>query len=228
MRPVTFSFPTETAAEVCATQTTTATSQALILNGGLSNIGQLNSPAGGYVPQVVFPGIQRTVQISSTGNISTSTFTFAGFDIRGVAIATSIAGPTGTVIPTKTVSEFNRVTSVSVGTLASVPFTIGGGATGSTNWVHPNSFVSPFSMNISITTGTSQPVMIQDTPDDASAAAPTNIFTNLNFATVVTSTQSAYTTPVNYVRAIFTATLVSAATSSASTAAVVTFLQAGA
>lgn len=226
MRPIVFSYPTETANEVCATQTTTATDQALILNGTLANRTQYLQY--GAVPRAVFPGIQRTVQISSTGNISTSTFTITGRDIRGVAFTTTLAGPTGTVIPTHTTQEFNQVTAISVGTLASVSFTVGVGATGSSNPVEMNTFGNPFNAAITVVTGTSQPITIQDTQDNANDTSVTPTwFNHATLVTVTVNQESNYAFPVRYIRAIFTATAVAAATSSATTAGQVTVVQAG-
>lgn len=225
MRPIVFSYPTQTAVEVCATQTTTATSEALILNGGLSNFPLKGTQ--GYSPAVTLPGIQRTVMISCTGNISTSTFTVSGFDTRGVAITTSIAGPTGTLIPTVTAYEFNKVTSVSVGTFASIPFTVGVGATGSSNWIRNNVYANPFNMTISVVnTGTSPAVTVQDTPNDVNTTASPSVFSHATLVSVVTSQESNYAYPVNYVRAIFVATN-AAATSSAQAIPQITFIQAG-
>lgn len=226
MRQVTYSFPTETAVEVCATQTTTASSAALLINGGLSNIAQLNSP--GYIPVAVFPGIQRSVQISSTGNISTSTFTISGYDLRATGLlSTTVAGPTGTLIPTHTTIEFNQVTAVSVGTLASIPFTIGVGATGSTNWVTCDTFKTPFNMTVGVITGTSQPVTVQDTPNNPNFTSSPTTFNHATLVTVTVNQESNYAYPVAFTRAVFTATAVAAATSSATTAASVFFIQAG-
>jgi len=225
VRPIVFSYPTQTAVEVCATQTTTATSEALILNGGLSNFPLKGTQ--GYSPAVTLPGIQRTVMISCTGNISTSTFTVSGFDTRGVAITTSIAGPTGTLIPTVTAYEFNKVTSVSVGTFASIPFTVGVGATGSSNWIRNNVYANPFNMTISVVnTGTSPAVTVQDTPNDVNTTASPSVFSHATLVSVVTSQESNYAYPVNYVRAIFVATN-AAATSSAQAIPQITFIQAG-
>lgn len=226
MRQVVFSYPTMTAAEVCATQTTTATSQALIINGGLSDISRLYGV--GYIGQAVFPGIQRTIQISSTGNISTSTFTISGYDLLATGLlSTTLAGPTGTIIPTHTTIEFNRITAISVGTLATIPFTVGVGATGSSNWIMTDKFKNPFNMAISVITGTSQPVTIQDTPNDPNVSTAPTTFNHATLVTVVANAQSNYAYPVNYTRAVFTATAVAAATSSATTAASVFFTQTG-
>lgn len=226
MRQVTFSYPTMTAAEVCATQTTTVASQSLTINGGLSNIAQLNG--AGYIPVAVCAGVQRSVQISSTGNISTSTFTISGYDLRATGLlSTTVAGPTGTLIPTHTTIEFNQVTAISVGTLASIPFTVGFGATGSTNWVMTDKFKNPFNMTVGVITGTSQPVTIQDTPNDPNTTSVPTTFNHATLVTVTVNQESNYAYPVNFTRAVFTATAVAAATSSATTAASVFFIQTG-
>lgn len=223
MRGAVFNYPTMTANEVTATQTTTATDQALLINGSLSNV------AVGRTPFIAtFPAIQRSIQISSTGNISTSTFTISGFDMRATGLlSTTLAGPTGTLIPTHTTIEFNQVTAISVGTLATIPFTVGVGATGTSNWYHTDRFLTPFSVNVVVVTGTSQPITIQDTSQNAyTSSAPVTF----NFATLTTVTinqEAAYTAPVAFIRAAFTATAVAAATSSATTAGQVTILQAG-
>lgn len=226
MRQVLFSYPTETAVEICATQTTTASSASLTINGGLSNIRQLNS--AGYIPVAVMPGIQRSIQISCTGNISTSTFTISGYDLLATGLlSTTVAGPTGTLIPTHTTIEFNQVTAVSVGTLASIPFTVGVGATGSSNWVMTDKWKDPFNISVGVITGTSQPVTIQDTPNDPNTTSVPTTFSHATLVTVTVNQQSNYAYPVNYTRAIFVATAVAAATSSATTAASVFFIQAG-
>ncbi len=226
MRPIVFSYPTMTAVEICATQTTTATDQALIINGGLSNIGLKNTQ--GYSPIAVLPGIQRSIQISSTGNISTSTFTISGFDLRATGLlSTTLAGPTGSVIPSHTTIEFNQVTAISVGTLASIAFTVGVGATGSSNWVEPDNFIQPFSVNVAVITGTSQNITIQDTPQNPNTSSAPTVFNNATLVNVTANQQAVYSFPVNFVRAVFVATVVQAATSSATTAAQVTFQQAG-
>lgn len=226
MRQVVFNYPTETAVEICATQTTTASGASLLINGGLSNIGKLNSQ--GYIPVAVMPGIQRSIQISSTGDISTSTFTISGYDLRATGLlSTTVAGPTGILIPTHTTIEFNQVSAVSVGTIASSAFTIGVGATGSTNWLMTDKFKNPFNMAISVITGTSAPVTVQDTPNDPNTNSNPTVFSHATLVTVTANAQSNYAYPVNYTRAVFVATAVAAATSSATTAASVYFIQTG-
>jgi hypothetical protein len=228
VRPVTFSFPTFTQNEICATQTTTAASQGAIINGSLSNINIQNGQ--GYTPEAVAVGIQRPVAIFSTGNISTSTFTISGYDCRATGLlSTSFAGPTGTAIPVKSATEFNRVVAVSVGTLASSNFTVGFGPSGSTNWVNLDKFQDPFNVTISVTVSTGTPITIQDTPLDLNQVVPAAAFTfnHSTLATVTISAQSNYAYPVSYARAICTATLNTASSALATSAPSVTFIQAG-
>jgi hypothetical protein len=217
MRPVVISFPAPSVNSVCATQTTTSTSQGLILNGSLSNIALNNSQ--GYSPLVAFPGIQRTVSVTSTGSINTSTFTITGIDTRGVSLTTTLTGPTGITVNTTT--EFSKVTAISVGTLASSTFTVGTGATGSSIWVQGDTFISPYAVTVAIETATTSPITIQDTPNDVQAAAPTLIFNHATLATVTVSAESNYAYPARFMRFICTAT------ASATGSSQVTFIQAG-
>jgi hypothetical protein len=229
VRPISFSFPTFTQNEICATQTTTATSQGLVINGSLSNINIQNTQ--GYSPQALAVGIQRPVAIFSTGNISTSTFTISGFDCRATGLlSTTIAGPTGTLVGfVQTVTEFNKVIAVSVGTLASSSLTVGFGPSGSTNWVNLDKNIAPFNVAISVVVSTGTPVTIQDTPLDLNQVAPAAAFTfnHATLATVTVSAQNSYTVPVNYARAICTATLNTASSALATSTPAITFIQAG-
>jgi hypothetical protein len=200
----------------------------LIINGSLSNINIQNTQ--GYSPQAVAVGIQRPVAIFSTGVINTSTFTISGFDCRATGLlSTTIAGPSGLLVPVQTVTEFNRVTAVSVGTLASSSFTVGFGPSGSTNWVNLDKKIVPFNVTLSVTVSTGTPVTIQDTPLDLNFTIPTAAFTfnHSTLATVTVSAQSNYSFPVNYARGICTATLNTASAALATSAAAVTFIQAG-
>lgn len=222
MREVTFNYASGGLVNVVsATQSFTASNQTVLLNGSFSNVAALNGRAPFIAQAVVSPGIQRTLTITSTGNISTSTFTIAGFNIQGTAVSTTLTGPNnGTATTT---AEFAAVTSVTVGTTASSTFTVGFGASGSTNWVQTDRFKNPFAVTISVVPGaTTQPVTIQNTEDDVNTVASPVAFNHSTLATVTVNTQSNYAFPVKYVRAIFTATQ-----STASGAAVVTFEQAG-
>lgn len=174
MRQVTVSFPTQTQNEVCATNTTAASGTTLVLNGNLSQ--QIQGTVSPSQRFVQLYGYAQPVSVFSSGNISTSTFSFTGVDINGYAIATSFAGPTGTAIPTKSTSEFAIVFTASIGaTLASSPFTVGFGPSGSTNAIVVNSYAQPVQTSYVLVKGaTSGPVTFQRTYDNVfTATAPT-------------------------------------------------------
>lgn len=221
MREIQFTYPIPVVNSVAATQTTTASNTAIVLNGSLSNIANIANLYGGYVAQATpGPGIQRTVTITSTGNISTSTFTITGFDLRATGLlSTTVTGPNNATATSGT--EFARVLSITPGTLASSNFTVGFGATGSTQWVTPNRFANPFNMSLTVVTVTSAPVTLQDTPDDVQTNPSPTIFNHATLAGVTVNQESNYAFPVRYTRAVFLAT--AAATGSA----VVSFLQTG-
>lgn len=176
MRPVSISFPTQTQNEICATNTTAASGASLAINGSLSQ--QIQGSASPGAKYVKLYGYAQPVSVFSTGNISTSTFTFTGLDIYGNALTTTIAGPTGTAIPTKTTSEFAQVFTASVGaTLVSSPFTIGFGPSGSTNAIAVDNFVTPINISYTVVkAATSGPVTFQqsfDAPNALSNITPT-------------------------------------------------------
>lgn len=212
MRPVIFTFPTETQAEICATNTSAASGTSLVLNGGLSNYPAITSP--GYIPQALCPaGTARTVQVFSTGNISTSTFTITGLDINGYALSTSFAGPTGTAGIADSTSEFSVILTASVGnTAATSPFTIGFGPSGSTRGVVIDSFQNPNNLTFAvIKAATSGPVTAQHAWDDPFATtAPTwstvSFGTGVLFASQTTATSISIVDAPTQVRYILVAT----------------------
>lgn len=185
MRQVSVSFPTQTQTEVCATNATAASGTTLVLNGNLSQ--QIQGTVDLSQRFVSLNGYAQPVSVFSTGNISTSTFAFTGLDINGYAIATSFAGPTGTAIPTKSTSEFAVVFTASVGaTLASSPFTIGFGPSGTTRPLVVDNFAVPVNVSFALVrAATSGPVTFQHTYDNVfTSTAPT--WSTVTFSTGVT------------------------------------------
>jgi len=200
MRPVIFSFPTQTVNSVCATQTTTATDQSLVLNGSLSNFNAGVTPFA----VTVAPGIQRTLTVTSTGNISTATFTITGVDTSGYAVSTTLTGPNnGTAT---TVAEFFKVTAISVGTIATSAFTVGVGATGTSRWAIVDTFQNPVVVTVAINTATSAPVSIQHTFDPISTSTSPMIISATGLTTITTATNLSYSENATAYRAIFVAT----------------------
>ena len=200
MRPVIFSFPTQTANSVCATQTTTATDQSLALNGSLSNFNAGVTPFA----VTVAPGIQRTLTVTSTGNISTATFTITGVDTSGYAVSTTLTGPNATTVTTT--AEFFKVTAISVGTIATSAFTVGVGATGTSRWAIVDTFQNPVGVTVAINTATSAPVSIQHTFDPISTSTSPMIISATGLTTITTATNLSYSENATAYRAIFVAT----------------------
>lgn len=200
MRPVIFTFPTQTTNSICATQTTTATDQALVINGALSNFNVGVTP----FTAVVSPGVQRTITVTSTGNISTSTFTITGVDTSGYAVSTTLTGPNAATATTT--AEFFRVTSISVGTIATTAFTVGVGVTGTSRWSMVDNFQNPVRIGVAVVTATSAPVTIQHTSDPIATTTNPNVINAAGGSTITTSTNISYNENVAAFRAIFVAT----------------------
>ena len=199
MRPVIFSFPTQTVNGVCATQTTTATDQSLVLNGSLSNFNAGVTPFA----VTVAPGLQRTLTVTSTGNISTATFTITGIDTSGYAVSTTLTGPNATTATT--VAEFFKVTAISVGTIATTAFTAGVGITGTSRWAMVDTFQNPVVVTVAINTVTSAPVSIQHTFDPISTSTSPMIIAATGLTSITTATNLSYNENATAYRAIFIA-----------------------
>ena len=199
MRPVIFSFPTQTVNGVCATQTTTATDQSLVLNGSLSNFNAGVTPFA----VTVAPGLQRTLTVTSTGNISTATFTITGIDTSGYAVSTTLTGPNNATATT--VAEFFKVTAISVGTIATSAFTVGVGITGTSRWAMVDTFQNPVVVTVAINTVTSAPVSIQHTFDPISTSTSPMIIAATGLTSITTATNLSYNENATAYRAIFIA-----------------------
>ena len=201
MRPVIFSFPTQTVNSVCATQTTTATDQSLVLNGSLSNFNAGVTPFA----VTVAPGIQRSITLTSTGNISSSTFTISGIDTSGYAVSTTLTGPNNSTATT--VAEFFKVTAISVGTIATSAFTAGVGITGTSRWVVIDNYQNPVITSVAITmnTATTSLVSIQHTFDPISTTTTPTVTAATGLSSIGTSTNLTYNENATAYRAIFLA-----------------------
>jgi hypothetical protein len=225
LREITFSFPAASVNAIAATQSITASAGGgVILNGSLAPIGNLTPSAttatsGSYLTNKPFTlsGIARPVTISATSSATGVVFTVVGFDARGIAQTASFLGASG---GSSTASDFTATGSgtdftiiTAVQTSASMGnFTVGIGATGSSRWIETQIFSNPFNIAISVNPATSGPITIQDTPDDANAAAPVNIFNHATLVAVVAAQQSNYAMPVRFTRAICVPTQIAGAT----------------
>ena len=202
MRPVIYQIPAASVNAVALSQTTTATSAVVVLDGTLRDYALLTN---GVYQVDLGDGIQRSATVTSTGDLSTATFTITGINVLGQAVSTSFAGPNNTTASTGV--QFAAITSVTVGTLATVAFTVGSGALGVTNWTTMDYFQTPFNVSVScIVLATTNIVTVQDTSQSPSATtfATTMIFTHPTLSALTTSTQGSYAYPVGYIRASFT------------------------
>lgn len=227
MRPRSFSFPTQTQNEVCATNSTAASGTTLVLNGNLSRqIQGTFDPSQRYVQ---LSGYTQPVSVFSTGNISTSTFTFTGIDINGYAISTSFAGPTGTAVPTKSTTEFYAITAVTVGnTAATSPFTVGFGPSGTTNAYVLDNFSNPMNITYALVKGaTSGPVTMQHTFDGVTLSTVAPTWSTVTFSSGVALASITVATSVTVSENPYAVRALLLATAAATGVVQVTFSQSG-
>lgn len=207
MRQVSYSFPAPDYNGIAATQSwTTSTGSYVTLNGDLSQ--QIQGTVDPLQRFVELPGIQRTIGVFSTGNLSGVVFNVVGYDLRGVAVTATFAGASGgssaaTDSFATWVGEVHRVVSISATTAATSAFTIGTGATGSTNFMICDGFITPFSIQGTVVTATIAAVTPQSTSDNVqTSTAPTTF--NHATGSLTANTQFTYTSPVQAVRFIVT------------------------
>lgn len=213
MRPVQYSFPAPVYNGIGATQSwTTPTGAYVVLNGALSQQVQGTvDPASRYVQ---LPGIQRTIGIFSTGNLSGVVFYASGLDTNGRVVTASFIGPSGgsssatdafaTFTSAIAQFEFSVVNYIYATSIASSAFTVGTGATGSTRWFQTDTFVTPFNVTAAVLTATAAAITIQDTPNDPNVSTAPAVFSHATLVGVVANQESNYAFPVRNVRGIVT------------------------
>lgn len=210
MRQVSFSYPAPNYNSIAATQSwTTATGAYVVINGSV-NSQQIQGTVDPASRFALMPGIQRTIGVFSTGNLSSVVFYASGTDTNGRVVTASFIGPSGGSAGTASdcfatfTAEFNIVNYIYATSIASSAFTVGTGATGSTRWITTDKFKNPFNMSISVITATIAAITVQDTPNDPNFSTAPTIFNHSTLATVTVSAQSNYAYPVNYTRAVVT------------------------
>lgn len=209
MRPVSFSYPGADYNAIAATQSwTTSTGAQVILNGDLTrqNSSVTVDPTQRFA---IFPGIQRTIGIFSTGQLQTVVFYASGLDTAGNVVTASFVGPSGgsssaTDAFATFTAEFSRVNYIYATAAATSAFTVGTGATGSTRWFEADGFQAPFNVTVSVITATGLAVTIQDTPNDPNTSTSPTAFSHATLVTVTANQQSNYSYPVRFIRGIVT------------------------
>lgn len=228
MRQIQITFPTQNASAICATQTITATAGGfLVLNGSLASPNNFNAPASSTTAAispfsttaadnqpyqfVTLPNIARPLTSFATSTATGVVFKAFGLDLLGNFITASWIGASGgsstasDAVATGSGTDFHVVQAISLSaSMANV--TIGTGVTGTCLWLRTDTFVNPFNMTISVVTPTSQPVTVQNTPDNPGTVTAPATFNHPTLVGVTANTQGNYLLPVRFVRAIFTAT----------------------
>lgn len=210
-RRVVFTWPAANATDVSALQSL-AGAGSLLINGNLAVfINGITGPT-----YVLFPGISRTVSLTSTNNLSGVNFTITG-TFMGAAQTQTIAGPNDDTV--FTTSLFDTVTSVSTnGTVNNV--SVGSGTTGQTHWKNSNYYSTVANMSISVVVSGTITYSFITTLDNVNTHPAPTIFTPITAMTGATTNElGSYTAATAY-----SAIQITAATNGSLTA---TFIEQG-
>lgn len=215
MRPARFVFSAAVTTAVALAQTT-AGAGSLALNGTL-----VGSVQPGLVAFAQFDaGSDRTVSLTSTGNLSAANVTITGFTANNVAVTQTISGPNNNTV--YTTSLFNRVTGVSSDGALGTAMSVGSGTTGQTNWYTLDYYQSPISVGLWLQITATISVTVQLTPDPfTSTTTAPHTFNHAYLTAITADAASALPYGARGVRALINS-------SSGSGAAVFTVIQAGA
>ena len=226
MRQVSFSYPGADYNAIAATQNITTTTGGFVeLNGAL---GFYSPGSYGLRPLwAVMPGIQRTIGVFSTGNLSAVVFFASGVDTDGRVVTASFIGATGgssaaTDSFATFTSEFHQVNAIFCSSAATSNFTAGTGATGSTRWCMMDQYATPFSVAVTVLTATGRAVTIQSTQNDPNVATSPTTFDHATGSLTANTNTTGYSLPARFVRGIVTT-----ATGEATTISTLMIQQAG-
>lgn len=215
MRPVQFVFSAAVTTAVALAQTT-AGAASLTLNGTL-----VTPIQPGKAAYAAFDaGVNRTVSLTSTGDLSGIQITINGFDTNNVAVTQTRAGPNNNTV--ETTALFNRVTSVTTPSALGTAMSVGSGTTGATNWFAVDYFVNPTNIGLWLQVTATLSATVQMTPDAfmQTTVAP-HAFAHAYLTAVTADAASALNYPAQGIRALINS-------SSGSGALVFTIIQAGA
>lgn len=186
--PRTYTFASASTAYVCALQTT-AGSGSLTLNGtgvDATSTYLLNNPR----MTLTGSGFERTISITSTGNISGVNFTITGKDIRGAAKTETRVGPNNNTV--YTTAYFYEVDTITVDGAVATNTSVGIGTTGRSQWYIMDYNIAPTGIGIGITvSGTDLTWTLAQTTYNVQTAEPAaNSIINNADTTLVSQTTS--------------------------------------
>lgn len=139
MRPVVFNWPTADTQAICENQDLAGAGN-LVLDGSLSNI------ATGLPPTAVFPGISRSISITSPDDLSLVNFTITG-TYNGNTLSEVLGGPNATTVESANI--YDSIQSVST-SAAVTNASVGTGTTGCTHWFFSDYNRAVFDMSIQV------------------------------------------------------------------------------
>lgn len=196
MKPIQITWPAAVTTAVTTAQTT-AGAGSLTINGTLLDV---KATMQGVFRAKFAPGINRTVSLTSTGNISGVNVTIAGFDSEGNAVTETIAGPNNNTVFTAVL--FNVVTSVTVNGAVATAMSVGSGTTGRTRWLMNDHFKTPFHLTVAVDVSGTINYTVQDTPDDIQRNASPKAFDHPVLVAQTTDGESNYAFPARATRCV--------------------------
>lgn len=143
MRTVVFTWPVCATAFYAALQTTSGAG-ALLLSGTGATKNEFFPTAAINAPG----NFERTVSLTSTGNLSAITFTIVGKDQLGNTVTETLAGPNNNTV--YSVNFYAVVTSISTDAAVATAVSAGTGTTGRSFWFIANKHVTPFNVGIQV------------------------------------------------------------------------------
>lgn len=209
MKQVAFSYgPFDTNA-IAATQSWTTATGAYVVINGVDYSQQVQGTVDPASRYAVIPGVQRTIGVFSTGNLSAVVFYASGVDTTGRVVTASFAGASGgsstasDSFATFSGVEFHRINYIYATSAATSAFTVGVGATGSTRWFQTSNWADPVNIGVTVVTSTGRAVTLQNTANDPNVSTSPTTFDHAT-GSLTANTQTSYTVPVSFVRAIVT------------------------
>lgn len=199
--PTTYTFASADTDYICASQVRTGAG-ALTLNGtGVDKMSTylLNNPR----MTLTGSGFERTVSLTSSGNISALNFTITGKNIRGEAVTETRSGPNSNTV--YTTALFYEVNTVSVSATVGTAVEVGIGTTGNSQWYKVDYNITPVSIGLGITvSGTDLTwTVTQTTYNVEDGEPPAHAIINnadTNLVNQTTSRQGNYVIPFNACR----------------------------
>lgn len=202
--PTRYSFIAADTDYVCALQTLGAAGS-MVINGagwdGHDNPRRIRLAVGSL-------GFERTISLTSAGNISGVNFTITGTNIRGETISETHAGPNANTV--FTTAFFYSITSITTDAAVGTNTSIGIGTTGRSQWYRINYQLTPVAIGLGITVSNTDLTwtIVQTTYNVELAEPAANSIINnadTNLVSQTTSRQGNYVVPFGACRCNITA-----------------------